>query len=1226
MQQTEFKYPVFEANQVLTNAHLNDIFEYLDEQGRLTRANLIGVGLVCDLEFTVDTASAAIRLSRGCGITTEGYLIIEPEDVVLTAYREYVMPLDVDYPPFKQAPAVQYPLWELFPAGTPSTTPLGSPANFFEDKALLLFLELKKEGLRNCSPNDCNDKGSEINATVRRLLIRISDLEQIISKANDLNTGATAADIESVLMARLNLPDIRLPRYDVPNTGPVTSNQVYAAFLEVFRRNNLTSRTGNALTAAYNAFLPIVENLYPVNPFDGFSSAFGFLDTAPQNAGQVRFLQYYYDLFDDLLKAYDELRDKGIELMCACCPSEHLFPRHLMLGALFPAASINPGIYRHHFLASAAVGDCENRTLEVVQLFRRLVEMTIRFSNTPSMPPQSGNPKLDSQIRLTPSKLGDFPLSEKAIPYYYQQNGTPALYQLWNAEKTRRHRANQNLSYRSYEYVPAAPIFITEPLRYDLEPNNFLRVEGHLGKGYRSVMETLLHIKKLERLPIEIIALRTGEYDENMSENFSQSECRFQDLEALYDALREDILHTLCEGVRYFYDVQMSEGTYSGGTPSLPLLVRCAPGFRHRANTVGAWFERFLSVIRGKNYIDVDQNNIESETLGVYCTLFAGTTAPPDQYFSHVVAIYYLMKLSEILPESLNMLAYNDFENKYQDLKEFVRFFRNNAQTNIASQFAAYIPQEDLIDQFDHILYGCKLSPIKSVHEEYNRRLREIRQKQFLNHFLQHHPGIQHQAGGVPLGGTFIVVYHDPPVRTGGDIRDTIANALVYETLQTSATNVGGIRGRITDAATGEPLIGTTVLLLGTTQGTVTDIEGNFLFSNLAPGIYTITFSYTGYANRRYSNIQVNPGQIAVINLAMGPEGAFIDEVLGPDVSPLRDRVIASAVNELPRGAVIADFFLPYICCSDCAPIQFVLPAEVQEMLETCEYRWASRNSFLRSLERDYRFTITRYRINGTDVIATPHLITISVDVIRQQGLQAVIAALNALNGLVFGLGTTYSYITIQRYQSHTFELVIQEADEDDVFTYTQNGVQLNGGAYAYGEKINCRQVPVNEEEAPCTLPCGGVVQTCRYRLRQGGYKFLRIISMSVNTESGGEIQFPAVEGAIMEFTPSSPANNLLFVNGDNIDIKVLVDILNETFLPSSMAAHQIAFQYEDIPGSVGGLIAISRYECMDIKLTLETNLGRLIFTKAGIFSGDVDPAVVPNSPATNCTNANICP
>ena len=40
-------YPKFVADQVLTSDNLNDLFGYLDEQGRLTRANVSGIGLVC---------------------------------------------------------------------------------------------------------------------------------------------------------------------------------------------------------------------------------------------------------------------------------------------------------------------------------------------------------------------------------------------------------------------------------------------------------------------------------------------------------------------------------------------------------------------------------------------------------------------------------------------------------------------------------------------------------------------------------------------------------------------------------------------------------------------------------------------------------------------------------------------------------------------------------------------------------------------------------------------------------------------------------------------------------------------------------------------------------------------------------------------------------------------------------------------------------------------------
>jgi hypothetical protein len=112
----------------------------------------------------------------------------------------------------------------------------------------------------------------------------------------------------------------------------------------------------------------------------------------------------------------------------------------------------------------------------------------------------------------------------KPIPYYYQQTGTPPLFQLWNAKRNRRNRANQTLSYRADEYSPAAPAFVTDPLRYDLEPYNFLRIEGHLGKNYQSVLSTLLSLKTQYRLPINIIALRTGAFDEKMPVDLSKEE------------------------------------------------------------------------------------------------------------------------------------------------------------------------------------------------------------------------------------------------------------------------------------------------------------------------------------------------------------------------------------------------------------------------------------------------------------------------------------------------------------------------------------------------------------------------------------------------------------------------------------------------------------------------------------------------------------------------------
>jgi hypothetical protein len=61
-------YPKFVADQLLTAASLNDMFGYLDEQDRLSRANLLGIGIVCGLQ--VINHGNAIEITKGCGITS----------------------------------------------------------------------------------------------------------------------------------------------------------------------------------------------------------------------------------------------------------------------------------------------------------------------------------------------------------------------------------------------------------------------------------------------------------------------------------------------------------------------------------------------------------------------------------------------------------------------------------------------------------------------------------------------------------------------------------------------------------------------------------------------------------------------------------------------------------------------------------------------------------------------------------------------------------------------------------------------------------------------------------------------------------------------------------------------------------------------------------------------------------------------------------------------------
>lgn len=881
-------FPVFEANQVLMNSHLNDVFDYLDQQNRQTRTNLIGIGIVCGLDISFNSAQKKIGLTRGCGVTSEGYLIVEPDDLSLVDYRAYTLPEDVDYSPFKDIP-----LWELFTAGEPDTTPLSSPGNFLADKSLVLFLELKKQGLRNCSPNNCDDKGAQIATKVRRLLIRSADLDAVIAAANELDDGLSSTDIETQLNERFALPDLRRLRFDVVNTGPVTSADVYAGFIKVFKEPGLAKKTQEALDSAYGVFKPLVGQTYPANPFGGFAAKFGFLDAVPGDTTQVRFLQYYVDAFDDILRAYDEFRWAAAELLCMCCPPSGLFPRHLMAGHIGQGAGADS--HRQRFIPSPALGACAENAKEAIQLFRRLVEITTRFTNQPPLPAGSSSATIDPQIRVTPSVHGTQPLGNRAIPYYYMLNGQPPINAVWDPQKTRRNRVNRNLGYNSPSFLPTPPDFVTNPLSHDLEGTNFFRIEGHIGKAYERALGSLIALKSRYRLPVDVIAVSTGGYDESQPVDVAANAARFMDLEALYDVQREEILAALTEGTREIYDIRVADSKQPGGVPNHPLLKSHAPGFRYKTGTIGAWFEQYLSRFTTAPYIDINQDSIDPQSvLTVYCALFMGTTGLPQEQLPYGVALYYMMKLSDILPDSLETLTYPEFENRCEDLLGLIRYLRTVTDNQVTPDLAAFIPKDEMMDLCEEIAFTVQLEPIRAIHENYLGRIGELRRMQFLSTFLQEHPGIQHKAG-VPIGGTFILVYHGTPKPISGGQKKAVDN------LRAPAA-------------------------------------GHAMMANrLANGRYYVEAANTGANAKVAKAIQRLSGDA---KMALNPDIGLIVQSLNqvmPELeafAPLAGidteaaKMIAATVSELSDGMVIADFYLPYRLSGDGLSIEYVLPRD----------------------------------------------------------------------------------------------------------------------------------------------------------------------------------------------------------------------------------------------------------------------------------------------------------
>ncbi len=93
-------------------------------------------------------------------------------------------------------------------------------------------------------------------------------------------------------------------------------------------------------------------------------------------------------------------------------------------------------------------------------------------------------------------------------------------------------------------------------------------------------------------------------------------------------------------------------------------------------------------------------------------------------------------------------------------------------------------------------------------------------------------------------------------------------------------SQTGTIRGKILDKETGEALIGVNVVTKDTYNGTITDFEGNFTLPNVESGKIDLQISYVSYATKTIEDVEVEEGDVTVLNVFMEPASIDIEEVV----------------------------------------------------------------------------------------------------------------------------------------------------------------------------------------------------------------------------------------------------------------------------------------------------------------------------------------------------------
>ncbi len=138
--------------------------------------------------------------------------------------------------------------------------------------------------------------------------------------------------------------------------------------------------------------------------------------------------------------------------------------------------------------------------------------------------------------------------------------------------------------------------------------------------------------------------------------------------------------------------------------------------------------------------------------------------------------------------------------------------------------------------------------------------------------------------------------------------RFILALAAVLFLCQQAAAQ-GTLKGKATDE-NGEPLIGATVLLVGSNRGSATDFDGNYTLENVPVGEQQIRASYTGYSDVTQT-VTIKDGETTTLDFTLGEDAEVLEEVVVIGYGSVRKEDATGVVAKIEdknfnRGAIVS--------------------------------------------------------------------------------------------------------------------------------------------------------------------------------------------------------------------------------------------------------------------------------------------------------------------------------
>ncbi len=126
--------------------------------------------------------------------------------------------------------------------------------------------------------------------------------------------------------------------------------------------------------------------------------------------------------------------------------------------------------------------------------------------------------------------------------------------------------------------------------------------------------------------------------------------------------------------------------------------------------------------------------------------------------------------------------------------------------------------------------------------------------------------------------------------------------------LMTSYSAFGGttgkVAGKVVDSQNGQPIIGASVVVVGTQSGAASDLNGDYVIINLPPGTYSIRASAVGYSAMLVNNVRVSADLTTNVEFKLTEASIQTKEVVVTAHRPLIQKDLTSSETTIGASQI----------------------------------------------------------------------------------------------------------------------------------------------------------------------------------------------------------------------------------------------------------------------------------------------------------------------------------